>query len=256
LPLIKELNSAVIVSIMGGSDTLNYRLEPGCPSPSTRWRLVETLNKMGIWCGVRWEPVLPGINSAEEIFQDFAEKAKKYGAKHASIYGYRTSLAERAKVEFEKRGFDYIKMLEKCLDDSWQPIGKRLIRALKDKGVPVSSPDFVNFPFDSDKESCCGTDGLFTPYRFTFQYACRQIKEKGSISWEEMEAVDFKHPETVEKLRKCWNGGGGIFTLADSPEIVVIARDSNGQNIYGRKTPETPKSIPPPGKFGLSKGSK
>jgi len=251
LDLIKNLKCAVIVSIMGGSDTLNYKLEPGCASPSTRWRLVETLNKMGIWCGVRWEPILCGINSTQEIFDDFADKAKKYGAKHVSIYGYRTSLATRAQVEFESRGYDYIKLLERSLDKNWRPVGKQLIQTLKSRGVPVSSPDFVNFPFDNDRESCCGIDGLFPMYHFTFQYACKQMKKVGTVCWMDMEAVEFKHPEVHAKLRQCWNGGGGIFTLADSPEIQVVGKDPRGLNIYAPRT--TPP--PPPVKKGFGLGS-
>lgn len=235
LDIIKDLNCAIIISIMGGTDTLNYKLEPYAPTASMRWDLVKELNDLGIWCGVRWEPIMPGINSRDEILKDYAECARKAGARHVSFYNYRSSNYKKAKEEFEKRGYNYIKMLEKNLDENWKPIGERFFDYLKAEGVPASSPDFVNFPFFSDRESCCGVDGLFTPYEFTLQHACSLIRQKGNVCWEDMEEIDFKEPKAYEGLKWGWNGNGQFFTLADSPDIIVLDVDSKGRNIYGAK---------------------
>lgn len=237
--IIKNLHCAVIVAIMGGTDTLNYVLEPQAAAPSVRWDLVRELNRLGIWTGVRWEPILVGINSKDEYLEDYAEKAKTYGARHVSLFNYRTSNWKTAKEEFENRGFNYVRMLEGNLDENWRPIGQRFFGYLRQRGVPASSPDFVNFPFDSDCVSCCGTDKLFKPYQFTFQYACHLIKEKGSVSWEDMEAVEFREPESYERMKAAWNGGGQYYSLKDSPYIAVLDRDRNGRNVYGRAASET-----------------
>jgi len=106
---------------------------------------------------------------------------------------------------------------------------------MKKNGIKVSSPDFVNFPFDSDCESCCGTDGLFVSYEFTFQHACKLIMEKGSVCWNDMDNIDFKEPEAYKKMKSGWNGGGQYYTLADSPEIIILDTDKNGFNVYGQK---------------------
>lgn len=247
LEILKLLRCAVIVSIMGGPDTLNYQLEPGVPCASTRWQFVEQLNRLGVWCGVRWEPILPGINSKDAYLKKYAEDAKRFGAKHVSIYNYRSSDYDAAKVAFESRGYNYLKMLQGNLDDNWRPVGEKLIEYLRDARVPVSTPDFVNFPFHSDCISCCGTDKLFPPYQFTFQYACHLIKTRGRVSWDDMEAVDFRHPEAYELMRNNWNGKdlsptgegrGGIWTLRDSPWIRVEDTDSRGFNVY------TARSLP------------
>jgi len=234
--LLKRMSAcAVIVSIMGGSDSLVYRLEPGLPVASQRWQLVEELNRQGIWCGVRWEPILGGINDGEEVLEDFAKKASRYGAKHVSFYPYRSSNYRLAKKEFESRGFNYRKVLEGALDENWRKIGSLFFGLLRRYGVRASSPDFVNFPFDSDCESCCGTDGVVKSYPFTFQRACLEIKRKGWVSWEDMERIDFRHPKFYKLAKSCWNGGGSIFTLADSPAVKVVSKDRNGMNVYGRK---------------------
>jgi len=235
LDIIRELKSAVIVSIMGGSDTLNYKLEPGSPPASSRWKFVEEMNRKGIWTGVRWEPILMGINSAEDVLEGYAEMARRTGARHVSFYNYRTSNYKLAQAEFEKRGHDYLKLLENNLDENWAPVGKKFFEILRRHGVRASSPDFVNFPFDSSCESCCGVDGLFKPYQFTYQHACQIIKERGSVCWGDMEAVPFKNPEAYARMRAGWNGGkgsGGYFSLKDSPEIKVVDQDENGFNIY------------------------
>lgn len=235
LDIIKDLNAAVIVSIMGGSDTLNYRLEPGAPPASSRWQFVKELNRLGIWAGVRWEPIMPSINSSDEQLEGYAKNAEESGAKHVSVYHYRSSNFKQAQVEFEKNGFNFIKMLEGSTDENWKPLGKKLFSFLKQRGVPVSSPDFVNFPFDNDRISCCGTDELFKPYLFNYQYALHLIKTKGSVCWEDMESIEFKESESYLRMKAGWNGGGQYYSLKDCTEGVIVAgMDKRGFNIYSR----------------------
>ena len=236
IDIIKDLNVAVIISIMGGSDTLNYVLEPLSPNVSMRWALVKELNDLGIWTAVRWEPLLCGINTGRAIFEDYAQKAADSKAKHISFFNYRTSNYKRAQREFEARGFDYIKLLEKNLDEKWQPVGRQFLDIIKEKGVPVSSPDIVNFPFDSDCVSCCGTDKLFKPYNFNFQYALSLIKKKGNVSWNDMEEVEFREPESYERMKMLWNKAAkGYYSIADCVGIKVLDQDKNRMNIYGNE---------------------
>jgi len=235
LDLIKQMKAAVIVSIMGGSDTLNYKLEPGAPPPSMRWLLVKELNEAGIWTAVRWEPILIGINSTDEIFEGYRDNCIKSQAKHVSFYNYRSTMPRLAKEEFEKRGFDYIKLLKNNLDDNWINVGKRFFTIMKSSGIRVSTPDFINFPFDSSCESCCGVDDLFTPYSFTFMKACKIIDQKGSISWNDMEAIDFKEPKAYDRMKKIWNKGRQYYSLVDSPGVMILDKDKNGYHIYGKK---------------------
>lgn len=234
LDIIKDLKAAVIVAIMGGSDTLNYKLEPGAPPASMRWKLVEELNKKGIWCGVRWEPIMFGINSKDDQLESYADLAKRYGAKHVSFYNYRTSGPKIAWEQFEKHGYNYGKMLEGNLDESWRPIGKKFFQMLKQRGVKASSPDFVNFPFDNSYESCCGVDDLFPLYEFTFQHACKLIMQKGNVSWDDMEAIEFREPESYLRMKQAWNGGSQYYSLAQSPEIMAVGK-IKGMNVYTSK---------------------
>lgn len=235
LDIIKELNCAVVVSVMGGTDTLNYELEPGSPCASARWYLVKELLKRKIWTAVRWEPIMPGINSSREVLESYAEQVSKSGAHHVSWYNYRTSNARRAQVEFESRGYNYIKMLEKNLDSEWKPVGDIFLEALSSRGVRQSTPDFVNFPFSNSCQSCCGVDGLFTPYEFTFQHACHLILDKGFVNWEDMESISFKEPKAYERMKAIWNGGRkDYYSLADSPGVVILDKDKKGFNVYGK----------------------
>lgn len=237
LDIIKDLNCAVIVAVMGGSDTLNYKLEPGSPPASMRWKLVEELNRKGIWCGVRWEPIMYGINSDDDALEGYAENARRYRAKHVSLYNYRTSGVKIALQQFIDHGYDhkkFAKMLEGNLDDKWQPIGKKFFEMLRQRGVRASSPDFVNFPFDNDCESCCGVDDLFPLYEFTFQHACKLIMKQGSVSWDDMEAIEFREPESYERMKKAWNGGSQYYSLAQSPEIMTSGT-IRGMNVYTRR---------------------
>jgi hypothetical protein len=191
---------------------------------------------------------LVGINSSDEIFESYLKDAVKSKAKHVSIFNYRTSNYKLAQVEFEKRGFNYGKLLTNNLDENWAPVGKRFFRMAKRLGVPCSSPDFVNFPFDSDRESCCGVDGVLEYNKFTFMRACRIIKEKGVVRWSDMESVDFIEPEAYKRMKDIWNSKntGGYYSMLDSPEIALVGSE-NGMNIYGRKGEEIGKEVPKKG---------
>lgn len=237
MDLLKDMDVVIIVSIMGGTDTLNYKLEPNAPVPSMRWALVKELNSKGIRTGVRWEPILIGINSQDDYLEDYAKNALQSGAFHVSFYNYRSSNPRKAQEEFEKRGYNYIRLLERNLDEEWKIVGEKFKGYLTKYGVPNSTPDFINFPFNNSCESCCGVDRWFTPYQFTFQHACKIIQEKGSVSWDDMEEIDFREPDAYSRLKGIWNGEKtrGYFTLKDSPEIMILDKDKDGRNIYGRK---------------------
>ena len=245
--IIKELDAAVIVAQTGGSMTLAYRLEPGAPNPMLRWEFVQQMNEEGIWTAVRWEPILMSINSSVDVLEDFAKKAKKFRARHVSFFNYRTSDAKQALDNFEANGFDLGKVVEANDGPKWIETGRLFFKMLRDLGVPTSSPDFVNFPFDSSCESCCGVDDLFPGhiYQLTFQHACRLIKERGRVSWGDMEAVPLKHPESYARMKRIWNGerNEGYYTMRDARGVVVLGKDGDGQNIYGRDgSEERPKT--------------
>lgn len=237
LDIIKEMKNkvAIIVSILGGSDTFNYDLEPNAPPPSMRWKFVEDLNRLGIWCGVRWEPILPKLNATDDIFEKYAFMANKSLTKHVSFFNYRTSNYKIAQKNLEGIGINYVKLLENNLDEVWVPYGKRLAKQLRKVGIKCSSPDFINFPFDNDYISCCGIDELFTSYLFNFQYACRIILERGNVSWDDMENIEFKEPKAYERMKLIWNGDKHkqYFSLIDSPEIIILDK-KDGMNVYGR----------------------
>lgn len=232
LDILKDLKAAIIISIMGGSDTLNYQLEPGAPPASMRWALAKELGEKGFWVGVRWEPILGGINSSG-TFKGYAQNARDSKVRHVSFYNYRTSNYKIAQLEFENRGYDYPKMLKRNLDENWRPVGERFFEIMRKYGIPASTPDFINFPLDSVFESCCGVDGLFRPYHFTFQRACSIIKERGSVCWTDMEEIVFREPQAYERMKKIWNGGGRYYSLADSPKLEILDKDSEGFNVYG-----------------------
>ena len=123
------------------------------------------------------------------------------------------------------------------MDENWRPVSKRFFDAMRKHGVKSSSPDFVNFPFSNSCESCCGVDGKFKPYKFTFQHACKLIEKNGKVSWSDMEEIDFREPAAYERMKTGWNGGGGVFNLNDSPEIKVLDYETvEGKRyaIYGK----------------------
>lgn len=238
--LMKDMKIAVIISILGGGNILAQRLEPKAPPTDQRWRLVNYMNSQDIWTGVRWEPILPTINDDEKSLKAFARRAENNGAKHISWYNYRTSRRPMGKKMFEEAGFNFKKMWEKNKDKHWKDIGKRVIDIFNEKSTPHSTPDWINFPFDSHKISCCGIDDLFPKgyNKFTFQYACHILKVKGKVSWQDMVSAepilyDEKEFNLVKHLwRETDKNYYGMRDLYDEFKIDFAGEDNDGMPIW------------------------
>ncbi|HNB80774.1 MAG TPA: PA0069 family radical SAM protein [Chitinophagaceae bacterium] len=85
LDLLTELNRhqlvMVYVSITSTNELLRRKLEPRTSTYEERFRILETLAKAGIPCGVMNAPVIPGLNDAD--MYDVLRKASLAGAKQA-----------------------------------------------------------------------------------------------------------------------------------------------------------------------------
>jgi hypothetical protein len=234
LELSRVSRVAVVIGVLGGSDALSASLEPNLPPPSVRWRLVKKLNQKGIWTAVKWEPVLHGVNDSEEVIEQFYRDAQRSGARHISFFNYRVTNWQRAYREFSQRGYDYEKILKGNYGPTWIRSGRLFFQFAKRYNIPTSTGDIINFPLSNDRESCCGVDGVFEgSYQFTLQRACFIIRRKGFVSWSDMEEITFRLPQTYELMKNLWNRSWrGYYSLADSPFLKIVDRDSNGFAVY------------------------
>lgn len=241
LDVLTEMKVGIIVSILGGGNLDMYKLEPMAPPADQRWLCVKALSEdFGIWTGVRWEPILPSINDDDKTLQAYGRRAKNNGAKHISWYNYRTSRRPMAKKRFEKAEFNFEKMWELNKDDNWLGVGKRVVKAFNEYGVPHSTPDWINFPYDSHKISCCGIDNLFPKgyNKFTFQYACHILKVKGEVRFSDLVDADpvLYDDKEFKLVKHLWQEADdhfyGMRDLFDAFFVDSGGEDSEGMVIW------------------------
>jgi hypothetical protein len=69
-------------TITTANDDLARKIEPFAPSSSKRFEALETLAKQGIYTGLTFMPLLPGINDTVENVKAIVEQAKNAGASY------------------------------------------------------------------------------------------------------------------------------------------------------------------------------
>jgi len=150
------------------------------------------------------------------------------------------------KANLEKAGINFDKMWAHNDDEHWAAKGREVFEIFRKAGVPSSTPDWVNFPYDSDMESCCGIDEIFpTGYnRFTFQHACAVLKRKGIVTWQDMlNAEPQVHTkEEFDLVKRLWNDVDehfyGMRDLYDRFFVNYSGEDNEGMAIWKMQRPK------------------
>jgi len=232
--LLSKLNAGVNVSVTPGSDNLALKLEPGLPTYSERFRVAKELKEIGLWIGIKGEPIIPGVNTNSEDIDKFIDRCAELKPDHVNIGDYRIHNLKVAKERWRKAGYDllFIAMNKK---DYWLSVAIYLFRNLRAAGLRVTSPDWVNFWRLNDCISCCGFDGKFNYHKFNFQYAMKLIEQKGKVKFGDLLKYNVFGEKAAEKFKKVWNNPGNrYFTPADAPGIKVVGYDGEGNKIYGK----------------------
>lgn len=240
---LSEMKLAIVISIIAGNDIKIEKLEPNAPTSRARWDAIKTLNESGLWAGVKFEPVLPTINDSEEELRRFGAEALTSHCKHITFYNYHCSRRPMAKTKFQRVGYDYEKMWKANADEPWMSKAERILKLFKSTGIPTSTADWVNFPYDSDCESCCGID-LIWPNgfnKFTFRHACALLKKNGVVRWSDMiksQPVLYDQSDFI-RMKRLWNHVDekmyGMRDLFDSYYIDYESVDSSGLAIWKRR---------------------
>jgi DNA repair photolyase len=85
--ILKELPSAVSITVTTLRDDLSRRLEPAAPLPERRLDAVRALRREGISVSVRLDPIIPGINDSE--IEQLVSAASGAGAMHIISSSYK-----------------------------------------------------------------------------------------------------------------------------------------------------------------------
>lgn len=225
-----DLADGILVSIIPGGEKLHDTLEPGTPSFDERFKFAKALKGIGLWVGLTAEPILPTVNDSEKIIKEYAEKASEIGVDHVNFGEYRWHNVKVANRRMKEAGLDLVKILGS--GDRWPEIGQRIFTILRDYGLKVSTPDWINFGLMNDCESCCGLDD-FGVQHFTHQASLQIIAERGRVTWSDIVKFNNLGNECEEKFKKIWNGDGRHYNLSDAKGVHKVDYDGSGNVIYG-----------------------
>jgi DNA repair photolyase len=95
----QSAGAVISFTITTADDELARQLEPGAPSPSSRFAALEALAKQGLRTGVMLMPILPFLEDSPENMEEVVRRATECGARHV-VPGFGVTLRDRQREHF------------------------------------------------------------------------------------------------------------------------------------------------------------
>lgn len=231
--LLSEMTSAVNITITPGDDELSKKLnEP--TTYSERLRFAHFLKDSGIRVGITGEPIISGVNDGSKQIFEWAENCRELKPSHVNFGDFRIGTLKFVNRRMKEAGYDLVEIVRRK-KESWIDRGNDIFKILHQFGLKVTTPDWINFGFMNDTESCCGfREEPFKFHKFTFQHAMIEIKKRGRVTFGRIAKENIFGEAFLNKFREIWNGKGGYFNLSDIEGVGRLGFDGEGDVIYGR----------------------
>ena len=168
--LCREASAFVTMSIAFSDDAMSRKIEPGTPSPSTRFAAMRALSEAGIPVGVGVAPIIPGLNDSQVA--EILERAKDNGASRA--FRVMLRLPSEVKPVFFSR-----------LQEAYPDRAQKVLHAIQEmRGGALYRSQF--------HERQKGTGQRWEAIEWLFELTCRKL---GLNNTE-------KHPEPAQTFRR------------------------------------------------------
>lgn len=198
------------------------------PSITERWFAAKTASLNGIEVVVNSEPLFP-FNG--EQLNNFLECCLEAEVKAINFYHFNFDHYNIQKLLDNNLTTEILTMLSEFYEyDLYEWAGRKLIREAKKCDIGIGAPDWVNFPWDTTTTTCCGFN-FDQREKLTAIEFCRIIKEKGKITWKDVEGCisefDKKkgHDKYIESL---WGKPNNkLYFLDDIPEVTYDPEDDS-----------------------------
>lgn len=119
IDLIGKMRCAVMITVTTLREEISQKLEPKSPPPHRRLLALCKLSQNGIPCGIRIDPIIPGLNDNE--IEEIVDEAKKAGVSHITTSTYK---ARRENLIRIVEAFPYLKRgLEKLYIEKGKRFG-------------------------------------------------------------------------------------------------------------------------------------
>jgi DNA repair photolyase len=233
LPFIKDINAALNITIIPGTDDQCRSLEPYTPIYSKRFQWAKELRENGIWVGVKAEPIIANFNSSKDTILKWVNDCASANVCHVSFHDMRLEPSQIVALSnnLEAIGVSLAKVVE-GYRTSWDEIANFTFDALKSAGLKVSSPDWVRFGTKNSCQSCCGLDTVFGAHRFNYQYATKLLATQ-PVSFSDLVKENVMGKPYEYSFEDVWNDPK-CFRLCDVKGVKVISRDEKNRPIFGK----------------------
>jgi len=172
-------------------DRLKYESSK-VPSPDERWNAIKEAIETGVVVGINSEPL---IKPTKEEIDDFVEKCVEVGAYSVNFYTFNFTRWGVMNIDDDMVDlFDYNEV-------GYKNDGYYLIHKLRENGIKVGVPDWINFPFENDCLTCCGFDFEYRNKLTVFEML-KVLKEKGTLNKEDV--LKLRNNQNV-KVEFVWN---------------------------------------------------
>ena len=89
IELLRQTNSAVMITITTLDESIAKIIEPGAPSPRDRLEVIEKLSEAGIPVGARIDPIIPFVNDDEASLRELVNNVIEAGGRHIVTSTYK-----------------------------------------------------------------------------------------------------------------------------------------------------------------------
>ncbi len=169
LDLIRKGNVMVSFTITTLDRVKAFKLEPGAPEPEKRLKAMEVLSSSGVPCAIRIDPLLPGINTDENMVRALIKRAAEAGALHviSSTYKARPDSLRRIAFAFPDLKDAYLEAyrvegekVKRCVWYLKRRIREELLRMVRDLALEEGLSFAVcreGMPYLNTARTCDGT---------------------------------------------------------------------------------------------------
>ncbi len=233
MPLLKDINAAVNITIIPGNDDQCRKLEPYTPIYSQRFKWAKELRENGVWVGVKAEPIIANFNSSKETILKWVNDCANANVCHVNFHDMRLDPSQIIALanNFDSIGVSLANIVEGYKND-WDDIANFTFDALKSAGLKVSSPDWVRFSQKNMCQSCCGLDTAFGHSRFNYLHAGKLLQTQ-NVSFDDICKENIMGEYYQYAMEDVWNDPK-MFRLSDIKGIGVIGHDDKNRPIYGK----------------------
>ena len=166
------------------------------------------------------EPLL--MPTRKEI-DEFVNKAAEVGVFSVNFYTF--TFTRRAVLNINE---NLLSLYDYNESERYVSDGKYLIKKLRDANIKVGVPDYINFPYENDCNTCCGFN-FDTRNKFTIFGCLDKIKKTGIFTKDDLNDIindaTYINEYQANEIKNLWGKKTDKYFLDDIKNITYSYKD-------------------------------